>query len=717
LRTLLSGLRNRQVRRKGILLESLLFVATYVLFLLLLPPEAPARGLVESLALQASALAAAFLILLSLARVPIAWRPAWRLMAMALMAWTVADLLTYFYNLVPGSSDVFVLIVTSINLFAYFVMVYALLRYPSEGRYTPTQFRFILDALISSIAVVTLGWLLLARPLSDPAISLLTKIVILSAPLADLVLLVILSNVSLTSVMSRSTTTFLAFGLVAIAVSDFAASSMASMDSVTISGFISLGWVCGTLLIGIGAVYEKSEPVVGKHTGPRMDSNIRTQFQKVLPIALVLVLFWYVFTEWRLRGEYSLGVVWTSLFLGIMLIVRLGIRAGEAELHKYWQLFKNLADPTFISDLHGNVLLSNPAFRQLADGDGALPSLLSVFSRLSEDDLGQVQKSNQAVEVEVRTRESGIPFFLTLSPLATDTGQALIAGVAHNLSDQIRQREMIQSAYEELQVLHRQLEELNTGLELKVEERTATLQGALSQLEEQNKVLQALDQIKSDFVSMVSHELRTPLNNLGGGLELLLTRKKKPGMADNTLLLMQAEVKRLTRFVENILNVSAIEAGHLALNPEPLSLERVIQNARTNWSMQDEEGRLDIQLAPDLPEVLAEQGALESVIGHLLDNAIKYAPDSKIQVTASKKNRKVHIAIRDFGPGIPDDKQSLLFERFQRLDASDSQSIYGYGLGLYLSQKLLQAMGSDLNFHSPDDGGACFSFVLKAAKR
>jgi signal transduction histidine kinase len=252
---------------------------------------------------------------------------------------------------------------------------------------------------------------------------------------------------------------------------------------------------------------------------------------------------------------------------------------------------------------------------------------------------------------------------------------------------------------------------------LKVEERTATLQGALSQLEEQNKVLQALDQIKSDFVSMVSHELRTPLNNLGGGLELLLTRKKKPGMADNTLLLMQAEVKRLTRFVENILNVSAIEAGHLALNPEPLSLERVIQNARTNWSMQDEEGRLDIQLAPDLPEVLAEQGALESVIGHLLDNAIKYAPDSKIQVTASKKNRKVHIAIRDFGPGIPDDKQSLLFERFQRLDASDSQSVYGYGLGLYLSQKLLQAMGSDLNFHSPDDGGACFSFVLKAAKR
>jgi two-component system sensor histidine kinase VicK len=86
-------------------------------------------------------------------------------------------------------------------------------------------------------------------------------------------------------------------------------------------------------------------------------------------------------------------------------------------------------------------------------------------------------------------------------------------------------------------------------------------------------------------------------------------------------------------------------------------------------------------------------------------------------VVARLVGKVVQIKVRDYGPGIPEDKWSLMFERFQRLDASDSQSVYGFGLGLYLSQKLLQAMGSELTFHSPIDGGACFSFTLKVVKQ
>ncbi len=717
MRTILSNLRKTQAQRRGVLVESLLFVGVYLLLLLWLPDTMPLRALVESLALQASALAAALLILLSLSRIPIEARSSWRLMSMSLMAWTLAYLIAYFYNLVPDTSDIFLLIVTAINVFAYLVMVYALLRYPAEGRYAPTRFRFLLDALISSMAVVSLGWLLLARPLSDPGIPLLNKIVIVSAPLADLVLLVVLSHVSLTSLMSRTTTTFLAIALIFFTLSDFAESSLAFLDSVNTSGFLSLGWVCGALLIGIGVMNESSSTREKPLPVQRLDTSIRAQFQKVLPIALVLVLFWYVFTEWRLRGEYSLWIVWVSLLLGIMLIVRLGIRAGEAELHKYWQLFRNLADPTFIADLNGNILLSNPAFHQITPAADTFPSLLSIFPKLPVTTLEQVHQKDKVIEVEVHTRTRGIPYFLTLSPLESDTGQALIAGVAHNLSDQIRQRELIQTAYDELRVLHHQLEELNASLEVKVEERTATLQKTMVRLEEQNKVLQALDSLKSDFVSMVSHELRTPLNNLGGGLELMLTRSRKPELDKKTMLLMQAEVQRLTRFVENILNVSAIEAGRLVLHPEPLQLNELLETVRANWSRSGQGSRIEIRLPKDLPKILSDQSALESVLGHLLDNALKYAPDSKIQVTARRKKGKVQVEVRDYGPGIPEEKQGLLFERFQRLDMSDSQSVYGYGLGLYLAQRLLQAMDSDLSYHSPVDGGACFSFALKAAKR
>jgi signal transduction histidine kinase len=293
----------------------------------------------------------------------------------------------------------------------------------------------------------------------------------------------------------------------------------------------------------------------------------------------------------------------------------------------------------------------------------------------------------------------------------------LVAGVAYNLSEQIQQRNTIQAAYDELNVVHRQLEELNTGLERKVAERTANLMDAYRRLEEQNKVLQELDQLKSDFVTMVSHELRNPLNNLGGGLELILTRPKAQEVDKGTLALMQAEVRRLTRFVESILDVSAIEAGRLDLHSVPTSLPPIFERMCQQWASSEDAGRIQIKVDENLPDVIAAQNALESVLRHLVDNAIKYAPDGPVIVSATGQKEQVRIAVRDFGPGIPDDKQNLLFKRFQRLDAKDSQSVYGYGLGLYLSYRLLEEMDSTLAFDAPDDGGARFSFSLKVAAK
>jgi signal transduction histidine kinase len=404
-----------------------------------------------------------------------------------------------------------------------------------------------------------------------------------------------------------------------------------------------------------------------------------------------------------------------SLVLGLMLVVRLGIRAGEAELNNYWQLFKNLSDPAFVCDADGEVVLSNPAFQHLAMHDVEKQMLFSVFPELPENVLESVVDEEETKTVEVHISKNGfnIPYMVSLNPVITETRQVMIAGVAYNLSEQIRQRKEIQSAYDELNVVHSQLEELNTDLERKVSERTANLMDAYRRLEEQNKILQELDQLKTDFVSMVSHELRNPLNNLGGGLELLLTKPKESGNNKNTLSLMQAEVQRLTRFVESILDVSAIEAGRLDLTLVQIDLESFFESIFQRWGASEEVERIQVKIQPDLPNVIAAQNALESVLRHLVDNAIKYAPDGPVIVKARKQDDEVRIEIRDFGPGIPKDKQNLLFDRFQRLDAKDSQSVYGYGLGLYLSHRLLDEMGSILTFVEPADGGACFSFSLK----
>jgi len=713
---LIDRVRSLRVDRRGIIIETLLFLLLYALLLLVIPQGAPARVFTENLAIITSSLTAAILVFISLPALAPATRPAWIMLTLALLIWAVADFVRTFYLLL--GTPFFFFAPDVINLVAYSFAAFGLLRYPSESRYVPTRFRLVLDAVISSGVIATLGWLMLIRNLLSGSGVQITWAILAGYPIADMILLTLLLSISLSSLMPRVTAIFLGVGLFALTISDYAYSSLA-LFSLESAGFTSIGWLLGPLLIGMGAVFEKSgqgKPVV---TIRQTDSGLSAQFQKVLPVALVMVLFWYVLSDWRLRGSFSTIGVGMSLLLGLMLVVRLGIRAGEAELNNYWQLFKNLADPAFICNETGAIVLSNPAFHQLVtprNGDGML---FAVFPDLSEDILESVADDKNSESLEVKALQNGrsIPHMLSLNPVVTESRKVLIAGVAYNLSEQIQQRNAIQAAYDELNVVYRQLEELNTGLERKVAERTANLMDAYRRLEEQNKVLQELDQLKSDFVTMVSHELRNPLNNLGGGLELMLAKPKGREVDKGTLALMQAEVRRLTRFVESILDVSAIEAGRLELHVSPTSLIPIIERMRQHWASSEDADRIQIQIDENLPDVIAAPNALESVLRHLVDNAIKYAPDGPVIVNATKQKQQVRIQVRDFGPGIPADKQNLLFERFQRLDAKDSQSVYGYGLGLYLSYRMLEEMDSTLSFDTPDDGGARFSFSLKMAKK
>ena len=549
MQTLLKRIRSLRVDRRGILIESLVFVVIYAFLMIVLPQDAPARAFAENLAILTASLTAAILIFISLPALTSATRPAWVMLALALLTWALADFARTFYLLI--GTPFFSFAPDVINLVAYVLAAYGLLRYPSESRYVPTRFRLVLDAVLSSGAVATMGWLMLVRPvLSAPGAGLF-GVVIASYPIADMILLMLLFSISLSSLMPRMTAIFLGIGLVAFTISDYAYSSLALFSSNPV-GLIGLGWLVGPLLMGIGAVFQKFEQGKPIASIRQTDTGLSAQFQRVLPVALVLVLLWYVLMDWRLRGIFSNVGLWMSLVLGLMLVVRLGIRAGEAELNNYWQLFKNLGDPAFICTLTGKIILSNPAFHQLETSLIGEQTLFSVFADLPDTALETVsdEKSTETLEVNVNLDARKTPYLLSLNPVVTESRQILIAGVAHDLSEQIQQRNVIQKAYDELHIVHRQLEELNVGLERKVAERTATLMDAYKRLEEQNKVLQELDQLKSDFVSMVSHELRNPLNNLGGGLELLLARPKGREAEKGALVLMQAEVQRLTRFVE-----------------------------------------------------------------------------------------------------------------------------------------------------------------------
>jgi signal transduction histidine kinase len=179
---------------------------------------------------------------------------------------------------------------------------------------------------------------------------------------------------------------------------------------------------------------------------------------------------------------------------------------------------------------------------------------------------------------------------------------------------------------------------------------------------------------------------------------------------------MQAEIHRLTRFVENILNLSALDAGRLELHPVPLSVAVAVEEVLRKRSLGQDLERVVTEISPDLPLVWADEAAVQSVLHHLLDNALKYAIEGPVIIRSGLEADGVRIEVLDSGPGIPPEKRHLLFQRFQRLDARDSQSVYGYGLGLYLSRRLMTAMKSDLFYEAPNAGGSCFYFTLKVAE-
>jgi signal transduction histidine kinase len=263
-------------------------------------------------------------------------------------------------------------------------------------------------------------------------------------------------------------------------------------------------------------------------------------------------------------------------------------------------------------------------------------------------------------------------------------------------------------------ILARQLA-ASAELERRVEERTRHLRQALEQLDRQNQELLALDQQKSEFVTLVSHELRSPLASINGGLELLLRREQDlPPRAREALGLVAAEGQRLTHFVRTILDVSALESGQLPLELGPASLAAPVRRVGEGFASSHAAQRLSLDIPDDLPLVLGDERYLQSVIFHLVDNALKYAPEGAVTVAAQAcPDGWVELRVSDQGPGLPPEAEARLFEKFERLSAKDSQAVYGHGLGLYMCRRIVEACSGEIRAEATPKDGRGASFVVR----
>jgi PAS domain S-box-containing protein len=227
-----------------------------------------------------------------------------------------------------------------------------------------------------------------------------------------------------------------------------------------------------------------------------------------------------------------------------------------------------------------------------------------------------------------------------------------------------------------------------------------------------------LDRLKSDFVSMISHELRSPLASLGAAIELLTNITTGQETVQRALDIARSNERRLARLIEDILNVSRIEAGQMRVSREPVTLAPILKRVVRLAQVEARQHRLILKLPDQLPFVLADQSKVEIVVSNLVANAVNYSPHGGrilIKVEGPHDDELI-VSVVDEGVGISEEHLDKVFDRFYRVDTSDGRRVYGHGLGLYITQRLLELQGGRIWVQSREGYGSCFSFSLPIAQ-
>ena len=227
--------------------------------------------------------------------------------------------------------------------------------------------------------------------------------------------------------------------------------------------------------------------------------------------------------------------------------------------------------------------------------------------------------------------------------------------------------------------------------------------------------LREVAQLRNNFVAIASHELCTPLTALYGFSELLVTRQPDPEQQAIWIKNVHHETGRLANLVDELLNVSQIEAGTVAVRADMVEVGDLLDGV-LNAVGNPPAGHHIIRVVPDgLPLVCADRKKVEQVLINLVSNAIKYSPQGgRVRVSAHPEpgSGQVTFKVADQGMGLSGEDQAKLFSTFYRVQRPETSGIEGTGLGLYISKSLVELMGGRIWLESRMDKGSTFAFTL-----
>ena len=267
----------------------------------------------------------------------------------------------------------------------------------------------------------------------------------------------------------------------------------------------------------------------------------------------------------------------------------------------------------------------------------------------------------------------------------------------------------------------RQLSKLNIELEDKVKSRTRELEVANRELQIANVKIREADRLKSEFLANMSHELRTPMNAIIGFTRLVRRKGADllPARQLENLEKVEISANQLLALINDILDLSKIEAGKMSVNIMPFEFMTLVDTCFSTVEPMIKEGKVQLikEVPEDLPEMLSDQDKLKQIIINLLSNALKFTEKGEVKLSAAVEDASFKIAVSDTGVGIPADALEYIFDEFRQVDGSSTREHGGTGLGLSITKKLTHILGGTIEASSVEGKSSTLTVILPLVRK
>jgi PAS domain S-box-containing protein len=403
------------------------------------------------------------------------------------------------------------------------------------------------------------------------------------------------------------------------------------------------------------------------------------------------------------------------------------LRVAQAEVrderHRLDLIIDSVADPILVTDEAGDIVLMNtPAERLFTPGP--VPSevamrrvrangahLTSFVSNLLTTS-GEQRHRGEISLVDPATGQPS-PVEAIAGTILSEQGELTwVVTILHDMTEALERGR-----------LYEQLKKASEELEAKVQEATAELASQNELLRRQHLELEQASALKSQFLANMSHEFRTPLNAILGYTHMLL-QGVSGDVSDSqrrSLTRIDSNSRHLLALINEILDITRIEAGRMPLHLSTFSIQQLIQEVTAELEPIIRRSNLKVttRLSRGLPQLRSDRQKTKQIVVNLLSNALKFTHEGSVRVSAAyrRADRMMLVSITDTGVGIAESDQAKVFEDFRQLDSSPARGYGGTGLGLAICRRLAVMLGGTIELQSEAGKGSTFTLVVPTRLR